>query len=102
MDWRYRLLHANHARNIVDFNCKVEEKRPFKGPRETLATQAGIKKELPLDGEYSGGIFPYIVLIVDELPDLMLTEQGKNETPLATLEQKARAIGINLFLALHR
>jgi len=39
MDRRYRLLHANHARNIVDFNRKVEEKRPLKGPRETLATQ---------------------------------------------------------------
>src|SRR5438105_15107964 len=64
MDRRYRLLHANHARNIVDFNKKVEEK-PLKGPRETLATQAGIQKELPLDGEYTGGIFPYIVLIVE-------------------------------------
>jgi len=44
MDRRYRLLHANHARNIVDFNKKVEEKRPLKGPRETLATQAGIQR----------------------------------------------------------
>jgi len=102
MDRRYRLLHANHARNIVDFNRKVEEKRPLKGPRETLATQAGIQKELPLDGEYSGGIFPYIVLIVDELADLMLTVQGEIETPLATLAQKARAIGIHLVLATQR
>ncbi len=102
MDRRYRLLHANHARNIVDFNKKVEEKRPLKGPRETLATQAGIQKELPLDGEYTGGIFPYIVLIVDELADLMLTVQGEIETPLATLAQKARAIGIHLVLATQR
>ncbi len=102
MDRRYRLLHANHARNIVDFNRKVEEKRPLKGPRETLATQAGIQKELPLDGEYTGGIFPYIVLIVDELADLMLTVQGEIETPLATLAQKARAIGIHLVLATQR
>ena len=102
MDRRYRLLHANHARNIVDFNRKVEEKKPLKGPRETLATQAGIQKELPLDGEYSGGIFPYIVLIVDELADLMLTVQGEIETPLATLAQKARAIGIHLVLATQR
>ncbi len=102
MERRYRLLHANHARNIVDFNKKVEERKPLKGPRETLATQAGIQKELPLDGEYTGGIFPYIVLIVDELADLMLTVQGEIETPLATLAQKARAIGIHLVLATQR
>jgi DNA segregation ATPase FtsK/SpoIIIE, S-DNA-T family len=102
MERRYRLLHANHARNIADFNTKVEEKKPLKGPRETLATQAGIQKELPLDGEYAGGIVPYIVLVVDELADLMLTVQGEIETPLATLAQKARAIGIHLVLATQR
>jgi DNA segregation ATPase FtsK/SpoIIIE, S-DNA-T family len=102
MERRYRLLHANHARNIADFNRKVEEKKPLKGPRETLATQAGIQKELPLDGEYNDGIVPYIVLIVDELADLMLTVQGEIETPLATLAQKARAIGIHLVLATQR
>ena len=102
MERRYRLLHANHARNIADFNTKVEEKKPLKGPRETLATQAGIQKELPLDGEYGGGIVPYIVLVVDELADLMLTVQGEIETPLATLAQKARAIGIHLVLATQR
>jgi len=102
MDRRYRLLHANHARNIVDFNKKVEEKKALKGPRETLATQAGIQKELPLDGEYRGGILPYIVVVVDELADLILTVQGEIETPLATLAQKARAIGIHLVLATQR
>jgi S-DNA-T family DNA segregation ATPase FtsK/SpoIIIE len=102
MERRYRLLHANHARNIVDFNKKVDEKKPLKGPRETLATQAGIQRELPLDGEYTGGILPYIVLIVDELADLILTVQGEIETPLATLAQKARAIGIHLVLATQR
>jgi S-DNA-T family DNA segregation ATPase FtsK/SpoIIIE len=102
MERRYRLLHANHARNIVDFNKKVEDRKPLKGPRETLATQAGLQKELPLDGEYAGGIVPYIVLIVDELADLMLTVQGEIETPLATLAQKARAIGIHLVLATQR
>ncbi len=102
MDRRYRLLHANHARNIVDFNKKVEEKKPLKGPRETLATQAGIQRELPLDGEYRDGILPYIVLIVDELADLILTVQGEIETPLATLAQKARAIGIHIVLATQR
>ena len=102
MERRYRLLHANHARNIIDFNKKVEAKTPLKGPRETLATQAGIQKELPLDGTYTDGILPYIVLIVDELADLMLTVQGEIETPLAVLAQKARAIGIHLILATQR
>jgi DNA segregation ATPase FtsK/SpoIIIE, S-DNA-T family len=102
MEQRYRLLHANHARNIADFNKKVDEKTPLRGPRETLATQAGIQKELPLDGEYTGGILPYIVLIVDELADLMLTVQREIETPLATLAQKARAVGIHLILATQR
>ena len=102
MERRYRLLHANHARNITDFNKKVDAKTPLKGPRETLATQAGIQKELPFDAVYSGGILPYIVLIVDELADLMLTVQGEIETPLAVLAQKARAIGIHLILATQR
>ena len=102
MERRYRLLHANHARNITDFNKKVEAKAPLKGPRETLATQAGIQKELPFDGVYDGGILTYIVLVVDELADLMLTVQGEIETPLAVLAQKARAIGIHLILATQR
>ena len=102
MERRYRLLHANHARNIVDFNKKVEEKKPLKGPRETLATQAGLQRELPFDAEYTEGVVPYIVLIVDELADLILTVQGEIETPLATLAQKARAIGIHLVLATQR
>src|SRR3989454_7977392 len=102
MERRYRLLHANHARNITDFNKKVESKAPLKGPRETLATQAGIQKELPFDAVYSGGILPYIVLIGGELADLMLTGQGEIETPLATLAQKARAIGVHPILASQR
>ena len=102
MERRYRLLHANHARNVMDFNKKVEAKAPLKGPRETLATQAGIQKELPFDATYTDGILPYIVLIVDELADLMLTVQGEIETPLAVLAQKARAIGIHLILATQR
>src|SRR2546425_6327670 len=102
MERRYRLLHANHARNVGDFNKKVETKAPLKGPRETLATQAGIQKELPFDAAYTDGILPYIVLVIDDLADLMMTVQGEIETPLALLAQKARAIGIHLILATQR
>src|SRR3989454_5568472 len=68
MERRYRLLHANHARNITDFNKKVESKAPLKGPRETLATQAGIQKELPFDAVYSGGDFSVIRLVLGRAP----------------------------------
>jgi S-DNA-T family DNA segregation ATPase FtsK/SpoIIIE len=86
MEHRYRLLHANHARNIVDFNRKVDEGKPV--------VQGG--------QPYAAGVLPYIVLVVDELADLMLTVQGEIETPLATLAQKARAVGIHLILATQR
>ncbi len=103
MERRYKLLHANGARNIGDFNRKVADGKPLRGPRETLATQAGLTKEQPFeDGAYHDGILPYIVLLVDELADLMLTVQGEIETPLAVLAQKARAIGIHLILATQR
>src|SRR5690348_17512753 len=102
MEYRYKLLHANHARNIIDFNKKVIEKKPLKGPQETLASQEGIQKELKFEAEYKDGIVPYVVLVVDELADLMLTVQGEIETPLAQLAQKARAIGIHLLLATQR
>jgi len=102
MERRYQLFHANHARNIIDFNRKVRDGKPLKGQRETLATQAGIQTEIPFDAEYTEGVLPYIVLIVDELADLMMTVQHEVETPLATLAQKARAIGIHLILATQR
>ena len=102
MERRYKLLHANHARNVTDFNKKVEGRKPLKGPRETLATQSGLQRELPFDAEYTEGILPYVVLVVDELADLMLTVQHEIETPLASLAQKARAIGIHLILATQR
>ncbi len=52
--------------------------------------------------QYSEGILPYIVIVVDELADLMMTVAGEVETPLAMLAQKARAIGIHLILATQR
>ena len=51
---------------------------------------------------YQAGPLPYVVLIIDELADLMMTVQGDVEKPLALLAQKARAIGIHLILATQR
>jgi S-DNA-T family DNA segregation ATPase FtsK/SpoIIIE len=55
-----------------------------------------------VDDVYSDGILPFIVMVIDELADLMMTVQGEVETPLAILAQKARAIGIHLILATQR
>src|SRR5256714_996316 len=94
MQDRYELLAANGARNIQDFNRKVQEGQKLKNVK-----RADIAFE---ELEYKGGIVPYIVLVIDELADLMMTVQGEIETPLAMLAQKARAIGIHLILATQR
>jgi DNA segregation ATPase FtsK/SpoIIIE, S-DNA-T family len=94
MQDRYELLAANGARNIQDFNRKVQE-----GAKLRNAKRNDVAFE---DLEYKGGIVPYIVVVIDELADLMMTVQAEVETPLAMLAQKARAIGIHLILATQR
>jgi S-DNA-T family DNA segregation ATPase FtsK/SpoIIIE len=94
MQERYELLAANGARNIQDFNRKVQDGAKLKVPkRPDVAFE---------NTEYTGGVLPYIVLIIDELADLMMTVQAEVETPLAMLAQKARAIGIHIILATQR
>ena len=122
MEHRYELFHANTARNVHDFNRKVMEGRELVEPGErgagsgtspgtvssgVRATGSGLEDETsstalrsPLP--YEDGPLPYIVLIVDELADLMMTVQGEVEKPLAILAQKARATGIHLVLATQR
>lgn len=109
MQRRYELLQANGARNIGDFNRKVEEAKPLRTPPRPKPTLSSINAEAPdtppeppVDEVYSEGVLPFIVLIIDELADLMMTVQGEVETPLAILAQKARAIGIHLILATQR
>jgi DNA segregation ATPase FtsK/SpoIIIE, S-DNA-T family len=109
MQRRYELLQANGARNIADFNRKVEEGKPLRNPprpKPTLTTvnaeAADTPPEPPTEEVYSEGVLPFIVMIIDELADLMMTVQGEVETPLAILAQKARAIGIHLILATQR
>jgi len=94
MQDRYELLAANGARNIQDFNRKVQEGQKLKNAKRNDVAFESL--------DYTGGIVPYIVLIIDELADLMMTVQGEVETPLAMLAQKARAIGIHLILATQR
>jgi S-DNA-T family DNA segregation ATPase FtsK/SpoIIIE len=94
MQERYELLAANGCRNLQDFNRRVQEQTPLKKPKS---------KDIAFeDTVYRGGILPYIVVVIDEMADLMMTVQGEVETPIAMLAQKARAIGIHLILATQR
>ncbi|MGK2933978.1 MAG: DNA translocase FtsK [Gemmatimonadaceae bacterium] len=94
MEDRYQLLAANGARNIQDFNRKFQEGAKLVKPKRPDVAFENL--------EYTGGLLPYIVLVIDELADLMMTVQGEVERPLAMLAQKARAIGIHLILATQR
>jgi S-DNA-T family DNA segregation ATPase FtsK/SpoIIIE len=94
MQERYQLLSANGARNIQDFNRKVQDGAALQLPKRPNVAFEDLTNK--------GGILPYIVVIIDELADLMMTVQGEVETPLAMLAQKARAIGIHLILATQR
>lgn len=82
MDQRYDLLKEAQVRNIKEYNQKFLKRRlnPEKGHR----------------------FMPYIVLIIDELADLMMTAGKEVETPIARLAQLARAIGIHLVVATQR
>jgi len=109
MNRRYELLQVNGARNLADFNKKVDDGKPLRTPPRPKVTLASIAAEAPDtpiaaadDETYKEGILPFIVVIVDELADLMMTVQAEVETPLAMLAQKARAIGIHLILATQR
>ena len=94
MQDRYQLLAANGARNIQDFNQKVRDGAQLVKPKDP---NVGFE-----DREYKAGILPYIVVVIDELADLMMTCAAEVETPLAMLAQKARAIGVHLILATQR
>lgn len=82
MDQRYNLLQNAQCRNIVEYNKKF------------------IARKLnPNDGH---NYLPYIVLVIDEFADLIMTAGKEVETPIARLAQLARAIGIHLIVATQR
>jgi S-DNA-T family DNA segregation ATPase FtsK/SpoIIIE len=82
MDSRYDLLKEAAVRNLKEYNAKFAQRRlnPEKGHR----------------------FLPYIVLVIDELADLMMTAGKEVETPIARLAQLARAVGIHLVVATQR
>ncbi len=99
MQDRYRLLEANACRNLQEFNKRVTQHAAGEGPAPQKPRNPDVGFE---DRTYTGGILPYIVVVIDEMADLMMTVQGEVETPIAMLAQKARAIGIHLILATQR
>ena len=82
MDNRYDLLKDAMARNIKEYNAKFKK-----------------RKLNPNDGHK---FLPYIVLVIDEFADLIMTAGKEVETPIARLAQLARAIGIHLIVATQR
>ncbi|WP_373400341.1 DNA translocase FtsK 4TM domain-containing protein [Algoriphagus halophilus] len=82
MDNRYNLLKDAGARNLKEYNAK------FIGRK--------------LNPEKGHHFMPYIVLVIDELADLMMTAGKEIEAPIARLAQLARAIGIHLVVATQR
>ncbi|MFY9243170.1 MAG: DNA translocase FtsK 4TM domain-containing protein [Polaribacter sp.] len=82
MDNRYDLLKAAMVRNIKEYNAKFKQ-----------------RKLNPNEGHQ---FLPYIVLVIDEFADLIMTAGKEVETPIARLAQLARAIGIHLIVATQR
>ncbi|MDZ4750539.1 MAG: DNA translocase FtsK [Flavobacteriales bacterium] len=82
MDSRYELLKMAGCRNIKEYNGKFVQRR--------------------LNPENGHRYLPYIVLVVDEFADLIMTAGREVETPIARLAQLARAIGIHLIIATQR
>ncbi len=82
MDARYDLLKSAMVRNIKEYNVKFKARK--------------------LNPENGHRFLPYIVLVVDEFADLIMTAGKEVETPIARLAQLARAIGIHLIIATQR
>lgn len=94
MEKRYTMLKEMGVRNLEGFNQKVKNVSPEK---------LGMIHQYYLDPDEHGYELPYIVIIVDEFADLILTKEGKDiETSICRLAAKARAAGIHIVLATQR
>jgi DNA segregation ATPase FtsK/SpoIIIE, S-DNA-T family len=96
MERRYALLSENGVRSIGEFNRRVRSGVPLR--RVVPRGEEGD----PDRWIYAEGVLPFVVLVVDELADLMMSVQSEVEKPLTLLAQKARAIGLHLIVATQR
>jgi S-DNA-T family DNA segregation ATPase FtsK/SpoIIIE len=97
MEGRYKLLSEwPGVRNIEQYNAAIRDPKALAEVREKL----GDKLKTGADGAIAP--MPYIVIVIDELADLMLTAPREIEESVARLAQKARAVGLHLILATQR
>ena len=96
MDHRYELLKHAQCRNLKEYNVKFSKRKIIPGLAEGHPDNG---KDLHRLGHH---FMPYIVLVVDEFADLIMTAGKEVETPIARLAQLARAIGIHLIIATQR
>ena len=97
MEGRYKLLSEwPGVRNIEQYNAAIRDPKALAEVREKLGEK--------LKADESGVIspMPYIVIVIDELADLMMTAPREIEESVARLAQKARAVGVHLILATQR
>ena len=98
MERRYRLLADAGARHILSYNEKVG------AGKVALVSEERAKEMTAADRDAAAhtGKLPYIVIIIDELADLMMTASQEMEESITRLAQMARAAGIHLILATQR
>ena len=98
MERRYKLMAAVGVRNIGGYNRKVREAAERKQPLKDPLYQPVSEEDPVPDLEE----LPFIVVVIDELADMMMTVGKKVEELIARLAQKARASGIHLLIATQR
>ena len=98
MERRYQLMAALGVRNINGYNKRINDAKTRRQPlTDPFFTPVNDEDEAPELDE-----LPYIVILIDELADMMMTVGKKVEELIARLAQKARAAGIHLILATQR
>lgn len=91
MDRRYTMFSETQARNLESFNEAIKN-----------GSKAGLERKLGRKIDWNWGEIPQIVVVIDELADLMITQGKDVEIPITRIAQKARAAGIHLVIATQR